>query len=262
MKLLFWNMGGNDNVSLALSHMQDNDVGVAAFAEHFGAKFSDGILRDSGYRVLGYGGCDKIVVLASESIEVLDCFEESRFTVLAMESSEARFVVAAAHLIDRMSAPDSALRLRTIRKMMGVVHGSESALSINNTIAMGDFNANPYDKELLLPEAFNAMLFKGLLRSKSSRVWDGVDYPYFYNPTIHWLSEDDGNYGSFYYSSGDGTNPIWNCYDQMLVSPALMDRINGYSYLKRIGDEDLIAKVRPRREISDHLPLFVDIDMR
>ena len=164
MKLLFWNMGGNDNVSLALSHMQANDVGVAAFAEHFGAKFSDGILRDSGYRVLGYGGCDKIVVLASESIEVLDCFEESRFTVLAMESSEARFVVAAAHLIDRMSAPDPALRLRTIRKMMGVVHGSESALSINNTIAMGDFNANPYDKELLLPEAFNAMLFKGLLR--------------------------------------------------------------------------------------------------
>lgn len=37
MKLLFWNMGGNDNVSLALSHMQANDVGVAAFAEHFGA---------------------------------------------------------------------------------------------------------------------------------------------------------------------------------------------------------------------------------
>lgn len=40
-----------------------------------------------------------------------------------------------------------------------------------------------------------------------------------------------------------------------------MDSINSYSYLKRIGDRDLIAKVRPNSKISDHLPLLVDIDL-
>lgn len=64
------------------------------------------------------------------------------------------------------------------------------------------------------------------------------------------------NYGSFCYS-GDCTNPIWNCYDEALVSPELMYSINSYRYLKRIGDRDLIAKVRPNSKISDHLPLLV-----
>ena len=41
-----------------------------------------------------------------------------------------------------------------------------------------------------------------------------------------------------------------------------MDGVKGYSYLKRIGCEDLIAQWRPKREISDHLPLLGEIDMR
>lgn len=44
--------------------------------------------------------------------------------------------------------------------MMDEIHGYENVLSISKTIILGDFNANPYDKELLLPNAFNAMLFK------------------------------------------------------------------------------------------------------
>lgn len=40
-----------------------------------------------------------------------------------------------------------------------------------------------------------------------------------------------------------------------------MDRINSYSYLKKMGEKNLIAKVRPDSKISDHLPLLVDIDL-
>lgn len=177
-----------------------------------------------------------------------------------MKIGKICFIVAAAHLVDRMSSADPEPRLVDIRKMMDVIHGYENALSINKTIVMGDLNANPYDKELLLPNAFNAMLFKGLVRNKTGRTWCGDEYPFLYNPTIHWLSEELENYGSFYYS-GDCANPIWNCYDQALVSPELMDSINSYSYLKRIGNRGLIAKVRPNSNISDHLPLLVDIDL-
>lgn len=198
---------------------------------------------------------------ASDSIYDIECFEESRFTVLVMKSLGARFIVAATHLVDRMSASDSELRLIDIRQMMGVVHGYEKVFSIDKTVIMGDFNANPYDKELLLPSAFNAMLFKDLLKMRASRTWGGKSYPFMYNPTIHWLSENTKTYGSHYHLSGDGTGPIWNCYDQALVSPALMDSARCYSYLKKIGGVDLFAEIRPRREISDHLPLLVEIDM-
>lgn len=260
MKPLFWNLNKKDNADLALTCMREEKVGIAAFAEFSGTNFSDEQLKSSGYHPIGYGGCDKVKIFAKDSIEVLNCFEESRFTVALMKSSEICFIVAAAHLVDRRSSTDSEPRLIDIRAMMSVVHGYESKLSIKKTIIMGDMNANPYDKELLHPNAFNAMLFKGIVRNKSTRTWRGSEYPFLYNPTIHWLSEEPENYGSVYYSN-DYTSPIWNCYDQALVSPPLMDSINSYSYLKKIGDEDLIAKVRPNSKISDHLPLLVDIEL-
>ena len=262
MKLLFWNLGKRDNAARALECMRSNGVDVAAFAEYSGTEFSDEMLHGAGYRVVGKGGCDKIKVLVDDSVRGIDLYEESRFSVFVFEAPEAKFVFAATHLADRMSSPSPGKRVRQIRAMMGVVHGYENACGIGKTVVMGDFNSNPYDVELLQPDAFNAMLFKGILRARGSRTWDGESYPFMYNPTVHWLSEDTETYGSLYCSSDDGTGPVWNCFDQALVSTELMDGVKGYSYLKRIGCEDLIAQWRPKREISDHLPLLVEIDMR
>ena len=262
MELLFWNMGKNDNAALALECMCSNGVSVAAFAEYSGTEFSDELLRGTGYRVLGFGGCDKIQVFVDRAVDVINCFEESRFAVFVLVCSGVRFVFAATHLVDRMSSPGAQPRLEDIRQMMDVVHGYELSLGIDKTVVIGDFNANPYDEELLLPSAFNAMLFKGILRARGSRTWHDKSYPFMYNPTVNWLSEDTETYGSHYYSSDDGTSPVWNCYDQALVSRTLMDGVRSYSYLRRIGETDLIARRRPKRKISDHLPLLVDIEMR
>lgn len=143
MKLLFWNRGGKDNADLALACMRRHGVGVAAFAESSGTEFCNESLRRAGYKVMGFGGCDKIKLLASGSIYDIECFEESRFTVLVMKSLGARFIVAATHLVDRMSASDSELRLIDIRQMMGVVHGYEKVFSIDKTVIMGDLTQIP-----------------------------------------------------------------------------------------------------------------------
>ena len=262
MKLLFWNLGKNDSAALALECMQSNGVSVAAFAEYSRTEFSDEMLNDVGYRLVGKGGCDKIKVLVDNSVYDIDLYEESRFSVFVFEALEAKFIFATTHLVDRRSSPSPGKRVKQIGAMMDVIHGYENACGVDRTVIMGDFNSNPYDIELLQPSAFNAMLFKGILRARDSRTWDGEDYPFMYNPTVHWLSEDTETYGSIYYSSDDGTGPVWNCFDQALVSPELMDSVKGYSYLKKIGDMDLIAKWCPRREISDHLPLLVEIDIR
>ena len=105
MKLLFWNLNKKDNADLALSCMHEEKVGIAAFGEFSGTEFSDAasLLKGSGYRPMGYGGCDKVKIIAQESIEVLDCFEDSRFAVLPMKIGKICFIVAAAHLVDRMS---------------------------------------------------------------------------------------------------------------------------------------------------------------
>ena len=137
MRLLFWNMGRNDNAALALECMRIHGVGVAAFAEYSGIEFSDELLRGTGYRVVGMGGCDKIVMLADVSIDVANNFEASRFTVFALESPEARFVVAATHLVDRISASDPEARLEDIRELMDVVHGYEDGRLQHQSLRQG-----------------------------------------------------------------------------------------------------------------------------
>lgn len=88
MKLLFWNINNKDNADLALACMREDEVGIAVFAEYSGTEFSDELLKSSGYRPIGYGGCDKVKMYARESIEILECFEQSRFTVLPMKIGE------------------------------------------------------------------------------------------------------------------------------------------------------------------------------
>ena len=116
MELLFWNMGKNDNAALALECMCSNGVSVAAFAEYSGTEFSDELLRGTEYRVLGFGGCDKIQVFVDRAVDVINCFEESRFTVFVLVCSGVRFVFAATHLVDRMSSPGAQPRLEDIRQ--------------------------------------------------------------------------------------------------------------------------------------------------
>lgn len=106
MKLLFWNLNKKDNADLVLTCMREEEVGISAFAEFSGTNFSDEQLKSSGYHPIGYGGCDKVKIFAKGSIDVFNCFEESRFTVALMKSSEICFIVAAAHLVDRRSSTD------------------------------------------------------------------------------------------------------------------------------------------------------------
>lgn len=56
MKLLFWNLGKNSNVALALECMCSN------------------------------GGCDKIKVLVDNSVHDIDLYEESRFSAFVFEA--------------------------------------------------------------------------------------------------------------------------------------------------------------------------------
>ena len=106
--------------------------------------------------------------------------------------------------------------------------------------------------------AFHAVLFKEVIRKSETRTVSGRTYRRLYNPIIHFISENNQNYGSFYYSNGSST-PVWHCLDQVLVSKALIDSVKNLQYLKSIGKVSLLKKIVPDKEISDHLPLLVQL---
>ena len=137
-----------------------------------------------------------------------------------------------------------------------MIEETEKLFECSNTIVIGDFNANFYDEELLSKYAFNAVLFKTIINKKELTDIQGLKKRKFYNPILHYLSEDTGMYGSFYYEKNYIT-PYWHCLDQVLVRKGLIDSIYHMEYLKKIGKKDLLEKEIPNKKISDHLPLLV-----
>lgn len=126
-------------------------------------------------------------------------------------------------------------------------------------VMMGDFNDNPSDKSMCQ--------VLGALSSEQRK--DSVALCNLMGP----LSER--NKGTHYYQGQ------WSCYDQMIVSPALLDKHSGLQVVggeAHIFDADFLLKYdeqylqqRPLRTyngmtywggFSDHLPVYIDLEVK
>lgn len=259
MNILFWNIKGNNLQRHIKQCLIENNVDVAVFAEYKGTDFLllSKELNYSYHYVETIGGCDKVALLVSKSVNATIKREQSRYALYEIETNEKHYIIAGVHLQDRHST-DTAVRIETIGRLMNDIKNLEQSSKCNNTIVIGDFNANPYDDELLQMNAFHAVPFKEVIRRSETRRIDGVSYRRLYNPVIHFLSEDEQNYGSFYYSQGSKT-PVWHCLDHVLLGKSLIDAVYSLRYIKKIGKISLLKQVKPDPSISDHLPLFAQL---
>ena len=257
MNILFWNLKNNNIAEYIVECLKENNIDIAIFSEHKNVDFSE-IDESTDYTFIdSMGGCEKIVMLAKNTIAVEIKQEQSRYALYHITQGSSQYVIAGVHLQDRINT-DTATRVACIGRLVNDLSNVERRCKCKNTIVIGDFNANPYDDELLQMNAFNAVLFKDVIRKSETRTVDGITYRRFYNPVLNYISEHTKTYGSFYHSSGSST-PVWHCIDQVLLSKALIDNIASLSYLKNIGSKSLLNKVKPNEAISDHLPLLVEL---
>lgn len=258
MNLLFWNIMGNNLSSYIATCLINNDIDIAIFSEHKGTDFKT-LSKKIGYSLYeGMGGCDKTILLSKKNVQVDLKQEQNRYALYVVNIDRTQYVLAGIHLHDRRNT-DTATRIAYIGRLVNDIKNIERNNKCSNTIIIGDFNANPYDDELLQANAFNAVLFKEVIRKSETRTIDETVYRRFYNPILNFISEDTKNYGSFYFTQGSNS-PIWHCLDQILISKPLIDRFDSMCYLKQIGNNSLIKKIQPNEAISDHLPLFAKIN--
>ena len=233
------------------------DIDIAIFAEYHETDFNKVIKNTCYQRIDGFGGCTKIVAISRPSVKMVVRQEQSRYILYDTEYRDEKYAIAGIHLQDKKSA-DEAIRLETIRDLKADLNKLEKKIHTNKTIIIGDFNSNPYDRELLQMDAFDAVLFRKIINHAETHTVNGKKRRRYYNPVLHFIREDTENYGSYYY---DGSySPFWHCLDQVLLSKALSSRINDLKYLKAIGQTSLMNTVKPKAKISDHLPLYVKIN--
>lgn len=257
LNILFWNLNKNAIESYITDCIIENDIDIAVFSEFQGIDFRKmkENLGSMYERVLSVQDERKVTVLAKStfSIEVLQ--QQNRYSIYSIRTAMKDYILAAIHLEDRRNYKP-AQRIETIRRLVADIEKTEDALNCRNTLVIGDFNANPYDEELISRFAFNAVLFKKVIEKKVASESRGIKM--FYNPVLHFISEDTEMYGSFYYER-DYATPFWYCLDQVLARANLANCIIHVAYLKKINSEELLKNATPNKSISDHLPLLVNL---
>jgi hypothetical protein len=130
---------------------------------------------------------------------------------------------------------------------------------------VGDFNLNPFDYGAVVANGLHGVMTKAIA-SEGSRVINGVEFPFFYNPMWSRLGDQSpGPPGSYFYRSARHVNLFWNTFDQVLVRPDLIDEFQDKSLrvLTAVRGINLIKRGRPdKATYSDHLPLVFQLELQ
>lgn len=250
----------NNNTNNVVQLIKDNKIDIAVFAEFSSTDFSNIInLLDNQYNILkSYGGCDKILLIAKKNIKVTIHREQSRYILYSFVYNNIEYILVGTHLPANPNNNADA-RKCVIRELVSDIKELETSRKHKRTIVIGDFNASPFDSELIQKDCFNAVLFKELIYKNERVKFENKYYYRFYNPTLSYLSEKNKQYGSYYNSNGI-SSLYWYFFDQVIVRKDLADSVDKIEYLKCIGNNKLIKKIMPDKNISDHLPLLVTFE--
>ncbi len=140
-----------------------------------------------------------------------------------------------------------------------VIQKAEADLGHSRTIAIGDFNMNPFEPGMIAAGGLHATMDRRIaLRDK--RVVQEEEHPFFYNPMWSHLGDKNNSVpGSYFYNNSSRTNLFWHAFDQVLLRPSLLSFFtddNVQVITKVRGINLLGSKGRPNaREFSDHLPI-------
>jgi hypothetical protein len=129
------------------------------------------------------------------------------------------------------------------------------------TIVIGDFNMNPFETGMVSADGFHAVMDKQTAL-KNSRVIQGQERKYFYNPMWSRLGdESEGSTGTHYYNSSGIIEYFWHTLDQVLLRPSLLSfyHQNNLKVIDEINGQSLIKRGKISDKFSDHLPLFIKL---
>ena len=200
MKILFWNLKDNENSNHIINLIRIHNIEIAVFCE-YGNLNQDIIekeMLDYSFST-GMNGCEKVIFLFKSSITNEVRRESNRYAMYSFEYDSTNYTIVGLHLPDQRSA-DSDARKDVIGDLMRELVELEKETNNYNTIIIGDFNAGPFDSELTQKNMFNAVPFKDVIKKREIIEFQHKKYRRFYNPMVHYISEDTNQYRSIYQS--------------------------------------------------------------
>lgn len=271
VKFLFWNLGKqsrNERITELVRSQQVDVLLLAEFVEQ-PIQFAERLSTDLNivFQYHQHPASEKVYLFSRFSADAFKPIEgasEYRCDVFHYNGHE--ILIVALHLIAKFNLylPDDEQHERS-KEVSHEIRLVEKKLGRRHTIAVGDFNMNPFDRGMVDARAFNAVMDRRIAKEGVRRIRKTA-YPYFYNPMWNCLGDNTPDPpGTHYYKASDGVCYYWNTLDQVLLRPDLLSHFDegNVKILNSTGEKSLLNTAGfPNRKVgSDHLPLLFQVNI-
>ena len=264
MNVIFWNVNKNDNIDKTLALLVlENNVDLLVLAEYNGdteilcKQISNANKTYSSLQVIG---CDKIKGIVNSQYSQEQLYAEARYSIIGLQTACFKLIVSMIHGESNLHYTDDD-RMPTFCRFYKDIEESEKRLNCGNTIVIGDFNSNPFDRSVMSVGSLHAIPYREEVK-KETREVSGAEYKKFYNPMWKFLGNNEAPYGTYYYNSSKPVNYYWNIFDQVIIRPSLCSAFSS-DHLKIITEINQISLLKnnykPDTLFSDHLPIFFKV---
>lgn len=272
ISIMFWNLNGKD-LSEELSDLVNEylvDILIVAEAQNLDNKlmlnklesnsidFYDANIISNSDRIFFYTSFDPIYLKPIYEDEA----DRISIRKLTLPLSE-ELIIGGVHLLDQRNYSIES-RQAYAQDLKIQIEDIETINSNSNTIIIGDFNMNPFEKGMYQANGLHAVSNVEISKRMKRKILS-KEYTFFYNPSWSLLGDLYNNpAGSYYYNKPGYDSYYWNVFDQVILRPQLINKFSNESYkiISEFNGKSLLSKsgLPNRIEYSDHLPIYFKLE--
>lgn len=260
MKYAFWNTRKNQIEDYIFSLIVDNGINVVVLAEYNETSVMN-LTERAGFHLITCAGCDHISILSDRSDFEMGP-QNSHYSIQIVGND---YLLCCLHLASSLFQGASARREIEIDSLCNDLKSITETSGLSEVVFVGDFNEDPYSKNILNVGRFHALPSFGDLENEFRTV-EGSSFRKFYNPMWNLMGDKNCVPGTFYYSnSPDPEESYWHMLDQVIISKGLKTRfdVNKLEIITKTSQGPLKNdKGVPDKAISDHFPIVFEIGDR
>jgi hypothetical protein len=245
MNIAFWNIDKKElsDIILDLIRIKEIDILVLAECEDstvnnvlFKAKSIDVNLNQIASKK------NKLKVLSRYKPEIFtdksDLYSSSRMVSHFVKiPNKIAFNLVSVHFHSKVNWSDQSLAMECVNLSRDILK-VEEITGCENTILIGDFNMNPFEYGFVSANGLNAIPDLDYAFKKSSRIVDGSNYKFFYNPMWNYMGDSTIPFGTHYCRPSGHISYEWHFYDQVLFRPSIKN------YLKKASLSELVQQLK------------------
>ena len=265
ISFLFWNINRKNLQRSIASLTRRYEVDVLMLAEcqiEIGTMLRELNKRGgSGYHYSPGIGCEKIEVFTQFPRQFIQpVYETSRLTIRHLRlPGLTNILLAITHLPSKLHWNEHSQAAECV-EVSTSIRTAERKVGHARTVLVGDLNMNPFEDGMVNANGLHGVMSRSIAQ-KGTRVVQSREYPFFYNPMWGLLGDGTpGPSGTYYYSNAEHRVFFWNMFDQVLVRPDLLKRLDnrGLEILESDGEVSFLSnKGLPDKNVaSDHLPVM------